>query len=116
ATWQIISAMGLNPNDENWIIRRFDEYTAMLVIDGTPVEFVNFRKQSWGNRCTEIVRRLVPRKGDARDTVYVADKQSDWATENNDLSLNMVEPERIELDRKSTRLNSSHVKISYAVF
>jgi len=97
ATWQMISAMGLDPNDENWIIRRFDEYTAMVILEGTPVEFVNFKKQSWSNRCSEIVRRLVPRNGDARDTVYVADKKSDWATENEDLSLNMVRPDRIEL-------------------
>lgn len=97
ATWQMIDAMGLNPNDENWVVRRFDEYTAMVIIEGTPVEFVNFKKQSWNDRCSEIVRRFVPRKDDARDTVYVANKKSDWAPENENLSLNMVDPERIEL-------------------
>src|SRR5690606_41524508 len=30
--------------------------------------------------------------------------------------INVIMLERMELDRKSTRLNSSHVKISYAVF
>src|SRR5690606_41863301 len=32
------------------------------------------------------------------------------------LVLRIVEPDRPRPDRKSTRLNSSHVKISYAVF
>src|SRR5436309_12438786 len=31
-------------------------------------------------------------------------------------AVSRVQPEMMEIDRKSTRLNSSHVKISYAVF
>src|SRR5690554_2688217 len=35
---------------------------------------------------------------------------------NTDTTVSFAELERMQLDRKSTRLNSSHVRISYAVF
>src|SRR5439155_25193555 len=48
---------------------------------------------------------------DAKDTIYVADSESESVSKNHD-----GWKRGIRIDRKSTRLNSSHVAISYAVF
>src|SRR5437870_6697590 len=53
---------------------------------------------------------LVLRFGDAPD------EQADFAGILREISRNLLTNEKISLDRKSTRLNSSHVAISYAVF
>src|SRR3989442_6094942 len=50
--------------------------------------------------------------------VFVADRLTKaWVTEN--IPVNTARPvigDYVRIDRKSTRLNSSHVRISYAVF
>ena len=43
-------------------------------------------------------------------------KQIDSINEYNEQILKLIDSQAIEIDRKSTRLNSSHVVISYAVF
>src|SRR2546429_5404262 len=49
-------------------------------------------------------------------TLFRSREATDVGEENHDRSLFAREPARILLDRKSTRLNSSHGYISYAVF
>src|SRR5207302_9740823 len=49
------------------------------------------------------------------DSAWVMTSLTCWSTSSN-CSLEKVDQHVSEVDRKSTRLNSSHVKISYAVF
>src|SRR5690606_18561505 len=57
--------------------------------------------------CHWLIEQLLPRYG-IETTLIDARDMSAWE--------NAVRPNTKLLDRKSTRLNSSHVKISYAVF
>src|SRR5690606_41545290 len=50
------------------------------------------------------------------DQVRHQDRRDDPHDERHDREVVTAQPQRGHADRKSTRLNSSHVKISYAVF
>src|SRR5688572_31753482 len=52
------------------------------------------------------------------NTLYIESKPRDWFMSNNRrrITVKITVPELESLDRKSTRLNSSHSQISYAVF
>src|SRR5690606_39548688 len=74
----------------------------------TPTDLVQYRHNALGNRVAKLVNGQIVEK-------YLwLDKTTLLATYDGNNNLK----QRIEytLDRKSTRLNSSHVKISYAVF
>src|SRR3989442_4128138 len=58
---------------------------------------------------TTLFRSLLEREPDGRGFRY-------WAAKSRDDFLAELSDELIDRDRKSTRLNSSHVRISYAVF
>src|SRR5690606_8787547 len=69
----------------------------------------------------DVVRVITP--GTWTDTEQLGERENSWlcsivpaAAEEGGVGLALLDLTTAELDRKSTRLNSSHVKISYAVF
>lgn len=92
ATWQLIDAMGLDTDDKTWQVRDIDEYAMILVVDGVPVDFKDFKRMAWGTSTPHIVKRLL---GDQIITTF--DSHSDWATANTNLSLDQTDPKNVEL-------------------
>src|SRR5690606_40217823 len=75
-------------------------------INTTTGEITNYRNDP--RHSNSISNDIVP--------VVLEDSEGNVWMGTEDAGLNLLEKENIGRDRKSTRLNSSHVKISYAVF
>src|SRR3712207_8954354 len=62
------------------------------------------------------VERLLADPGHQEDVVVDAQRHEEHEREQRERGVRALEPEHVLEDRKSTRLNSSHANISYAVF
>jgi len=79
AIYHMILAMGLDPSDEDWEIRRLDDFTQLLVDDGQIVAW-NKISNGWTKRAEMFVRRLNPWKP-GKPVVVRTDDLDYWATE-----------------------------------
>src|SRR5207249_8045709 len=66
----------------------------------------------------KIIAKLAPLVSDSPEAAFLINPVKGGAKSQEDLAEPKVKraPEPAKIDRKSTRLNSSHVSISYAVF
>jgi hypothetical protein len=88
ANYAMIDRMGLDPNDKAWEIRRMDEYSAVIVEDGMPVNWGSYKKKGWSasrNTLDHFVMRVT---ADTEKTpVFKTDTASHWAAKKENQSL-----------------------------
>jgi predicted glutamine amidotransferase len=79
AIYHMILAMGLDPADKDWQIRKLDDFTQLLVEDGQVIAW-NKLSNGWTKRAKMFVKRLNPWKP-GKPTVVRTDDLDYWATE-----------------------------------
>src|SRR5690606_39716253 len=82
-----------------------DKYRFLLFEDKREVELV------WNGKTRDVTNVVLPFQ-----TIEVVDEPRAEKPEDLDIRQSLFDTRGRQIDRKSTRLNSSHVKISYAVF
>src|SRR3989442_8431206 len=108
--WQGLQYAWWNPNDMNWHLPFEQRFSDDRELEEMPrYQFVTNFYQGFGLSFIAVLSqdvpsvRFYPQSSQSLEDIYAARATSDVA-------------QLVEQDRKSTRLNSSHVRISYAVF
>ncbi len=98
ACFNMIAAMGMDPNDKAWEIRDMNEYSFMVIEEGLPIMWASYTDSGWQpamNQLKHYVRRII--EGDPRKVAYESDSKSTWSSEPKDRSLKAA--------RKAKRVN-----------
>lgn len=80
ANFQMIQAMGLDPNGKDWETYDLDEYVAMVVVDGVPQEYTHYKKYGWPSKKSAFVRRFTKIGKDLK-LVLTSNTPHDWVQE-----------------------------------
>ena len=88
ANYNIIKAMGMDPNDKAWEIREMNEYSFMIIEEGLPIMWASYENSGWQpamNQMKHYVRRIL--HGDPARVAYESDSKSFWTAEPKDRSM-----------------------------
>jgi len=88
ACFNMIEAMGLNPNDDAWEIREMNEYSFLIIEEGLPIMWTSYANSGWQpamNQLKHFVRRIIG--GDPLKVAYESDSKSFWSSNPLDRSL-----------------------------
>jgi hypothetical protein len=87
STFEMIAAMGVDPNDKDWIIRSMDEYSVLVVHNGRPVKWGSYKNQGWTihNRLPYTIERVFK-----TTKVAESDYKKQWAADAEHRSLSQA--------------------------
>lgn len=96
SVWQMISEMGLDPNDAGWYKRIAEDYTAVLVHEGTPVLWSSFKKKHYAVNAADEKYTRILKVGEKEYSVTDYDLKNDWVMKY-PLSINDADPKKVDL-------------------
>src|SRR5436309_5213100 len=116
---ELATAIEKVPGGERWLHEiKFDGYRVQVRLVNEAVKVFTRRGNDWTKRFSKVAADayLINAGSAIIDGEVARGRRHDGFLRAAERTAGQVHPPRHDRDRKSTRLNSSHVKISYAVF
>jgi len=88
ANYNMITAMGMDPNDDAWEVKELNEFSFLIVESGVPIMWASYSGSGWQPAMNQLkyhVSRVIG--GNKQNVAYETDQKTYWGADVKDRSL-----------------------------